>query len=279
MSFLSLGTWWRLQTISLVLSFLSKRRPQVSSSLFFFLALHTDRFNERTVMVMSWTQTLLQGFLWLSTMVAVTWLTAMSVRVQLHSGRAPATRREVKLGRTIRRRWRDVTSGVANTCAEDENQPWVNGEKKFVYHGARWLGSHARQLRYEKWSGRGKAVQNRGKRSRKAKPFRRRPCRRVAARLANANVIHTSLGLLGRQCTWRRSTSVRSWTSYTAVLNISSGFWQKLLFLCQQSVQSRVIEVMNAQAFLDIPDCSCSMGNSVVLHRRKHMAWKIWMDS
>ena len=32
----------------------------------------------------------------------------------------------------------------ANTCAEDEKQPWVNGEKKFVYHGARWLGSHAR---------------------------------------------------------------------------------------------------------------------------------------
>ena len=36
-----------------------------------------------------------------------------------------------------RRRWRGVTSGVANTCAEDEKQPWVNGEKKFVYHGAR----------------------------------------------------------------------------------------------------------------------------------------------
>ena len=87
-------------------------------------------------MVMSWTRTLLQGFLWPWTMVAVTWLTAMSVRVQLQSGRAPATRREGKLGRTRRRRRRGVTSGVANTCAEDEKQPWVNGEKKFVYHGA-----------------------------------------------------------------------------------------------------------------------------------------------
>ena len=123
--------------------------------LVFFLALHTDRVKERTVMVMSWTRMLLQGFLWPWTMVAVTWLTAMSVRVQLQSGRAPATRREGKLGRTRRRRWRGVTSGVANTCAEDEKQPWVNGEKKFVYHGARWLGSHARRWRCEKWSGRG----------------------------------------------------------------------------------------------------------------------------
>ena len=123
--------------------------------LVFFLALHTDRVKERTVMVMSWTRTLLQGFLWPWTLVAVTWLTAMSVRVQLQSGRAPATRREGKLERTRRRRWRGVTSGVANTCAEDEKQPWVNGEKKFVYHGARWLGSHARRWRCEKWSGRG----------------------------------------------------------------------------------------------------------------------------
>ena len=179
-------------------------------------------------MVMSWTRTLLQGFLWPWTMVAVTWLTAMSVRGQLQSGRAPATRREGKLGRTRRRRWRGVTSGVANTCAEDEKQPWVNGEKKFVYHGARWLGSHARRWRCEKWSGRGYAVQNRGKRSRKPKLFRRRPCGRVAARLTNANITHTSLGLLGRQWTWR-STSAQSWTSYTAVLNILSGFWQKLV--------------------------------------------------
>ena len=44
-------------------------------------------------MVMSWTRTLLQGFLWPWTLVAVTWRTAMSVRVQLQSGRAPATRR------------------------------------------------------------------------------------------------------------------------------------------------------------------------------------------
>ena len=43
-----------------------------------------------------------------------------------------------------------VTSGVANTCTEDEKQPWVNSEKKFVYHGARWLGSHARRWRCEK---------------------------------------------------------------------------------------------------------------------------------
>ena len=32
---------------------------------------------------------------------------------------------ERKLGRTSR--WRGVTSGVRNTCAEDEKQPWVNG--------------------------------------------------------------------------------------------------------------------------------------------------------
>ena len=120
-----------------------------------FLALRTDRVKERTVMVMSWTRTLLQRFLWPWTIVAVTWLTAMSVRVQLQSGRAPATRREGKLGRTRRRRWRGVTSSGANTCAEDEKQPRVNGEKKFVYHGARWLGSHARRWRCEKWSGRG----------------------------------------------------------------------------------------------------------------------------
>ena len=52
------------------------------------------------------------------------------------------------------RAWKDktkmvtgVTSGVTYTCAEDEKQPWVNGEKKFVYHGASWLGSHARRWR------------------------------------------------------------------------------------------------------------------------------------
>ena len=98
--------------------------------LVFFLALHTDRVKERTVMVVSWTRTLLQGFLWPWTLVAVTWLTAMSVRVQLQSGRAPATRREGKLGRIKRRRCRGVTSGVANTCAEDEKQPWPGSMAK-----------------------------------------------------------------------------------------------------------------------------------------------------
>ena len=44
-----------------------------------------------------------------------------------------------------------------------------------------------------------------------------------------------------------------------------------LLFLRRQSVQSRVIEVMNAHACVDIPDCSYSRGNSVVLHHRKQM--------
>ena len=124
--------------------------------LVFFLALRTDRVKEGTVMVISWTQTLLRGFLWLWIMVAVTWLIAMSVRLELHSGRAPATRREGELGRTRRRRWQGMTSGVANTCAEDEKQPWVNGEKKFINHGARWLGSHARQWQCARWSGRGK---------------------------------------------------------------------------------------------------------------------------
>ena len=198
--------------------------------LVFFLALHTDRVKERTVMVMSWTRTLLQGFLLPWTMMAVTWLTAMSVRVQLQSGRAPATRREGKLGRTRRRRWRGVTSGVANTCAEDEKQPLGQWRKEvclsrssLVRKSRSIVGGDVRSEvdadRLFKTAGKDPGKQS------SSEDDLADELQRV---LANANITHTSLGLLGRQWTWR-STSAQSLTSYTAVLNIISGFWQKLV--------------------------------------------------
>ena len=63
MSFVSLGTQSRLQTIVGIEFFVETTSASVVF-LVFFLALHTDRVKERTVMVMSLTRTLLQGFLW-----------------------------------------------------------------------------------------------------------------------------------------------------------------------------------------------------------------------
>ena len=56
-------------------------------------------------------------------------------------------------------------------------------------------------------------------------------------------------------------------------------FGSRLLILRQQSVQSRVVEVLNVHTWLDIPDCSYSRGNSVVLGQKKQMDWKTWRDS
>ena len=57
--------------------------------------------------------------------------------------------------------------GVANTCAEDKNQPWANGEKKFVYHRPRSRGSHFGVEVTWEVKGRRKAVQTEGKDLRK----------------------------------------------------------------------------------------------------------------
>ena len=72
--------------------------------------------------------------------------------------------------------------GVVNTCAEDKNQPWANGEKKFVYHRPRSRGGHFGVEVTWEVKGRRKAIQNGGERPKKAKLCKRRHYRRVAVR-------------------------------------------------------------------------------------------------
>ena len=197
--------------------------------LVFFLALHTDRVKERTVMVMSWTRTLLQGFLWPWTMVAVTWLTAMSVRGQLQSGRAPATRREGKLGRTRRRRWR----GVGVWCREHvrwRREAALGQWRKEVRLSRSSLVRKSRSsvaMWEVKWTRIGYSKPR--EKSQETKALQKTTLQ-TSCSTSNERKYHPHvLGITWTAMNLEIDLCSKLDFLYTAVLNILSGFWQKLV--------------------------------------------------
>ena len=246
--------------------------------LVFFLALHTDRVKERTVMVMSWTRTLLQDFLWPWTMMAVTWLTAMSVRVQLQSGRAPATRREGKAGKNKTK----TVTGCGVWCREHvrwRREAALGQWRKEVRLSRSSLGRKARSS-VAMWE-----VQ-----------WTRIGCSKPREKIQESKAL--------QKTTLKTSCSTSSERKYYphvlgitwTAMNLEIDLCSKLDFLhrCLEHIIwilavaccffvsnafNHVLLVMNAHACVDIPDCSYSRGNSVVLHHRKQIDWKIWMDS
>ena len=192
--------------------------------LVFFLALHTDRVKERTVMVMPWTRTLLSVFfgpepwwLWLGWQRCQCEFSCSLVELQ-RRGEKESWEEQEEDGDGV---WRLVSRTRALKTRSSLGQ-W----RKEVRLSRSSLVRKSRSsvaIWEMKWTRIGCSKPR--EKIQEIKALQKTTLQTSYSTSSERKYHPHSLGITWRQWTWR-STSAQSWTSYTAVLNILSGFWQ-----------------------------------------------------